>query len=60
MDKIKITEVLVEGAEMVVDKIDFEQRPDLKALFEESQKIQEDLKKLKEVDEEQLKMVVQL
>ena len=45
---------------MVVDKVDFAQRPDLKALFDESQKIQEELKKLKEVDEEQLKMVVQL
>lgn len=58
--KLDMNEILQEGAEMEVSLVDFDKRPDLAALFEDTRKRQEALKKLKEIDEEQLKMVVQL
>lgn len=59
--RLKISEVLVEGAtNLETAEVDFNKQPDIAELFEETKKKQEEIKKLKEVDEEQLKLVVQL
>lgn len=60
MTRLKISEILEEGAQLEVKKVDFTKESEISKLFEETKVRQEDLKKLKEVDEEQLKLVVQL
>lgn len=60
MTRLKISEILEKGAQLEVKVVDFAQQPEIAKLFEETKARQEDLKKLKEVDEEQLKLVVQL
>jgi hypothetical protein len=60
MIRLKVSDVLIEGAKLAVEEIDFSSQPDVARLFEETKETQEEIKKLKEVDEEQLKLVVQL
>lgn len=60
MTRLDISEILEEGAELLVKEIDLTQQPEVAKLFQETKERQEQLKKLKEVDEEQLKLVVQL
>lgn len=60
MNRLKVSDILVEGATLEIEEVDFSQKPDVAALYQETKERQEELKKLKEVDEEQLKLVVQL
>lgn len=60
MTRLKISEVLEEGAQLEIKVVDFIQQPEIAKLFQETRTRQEESKKLKEVDEEQLKFVVQL
>jgi hypothetical protein len=60
MTRLKISEVLVEGAQLEVKEVDLTKQPEIAKLFQETKELQEKLKKLKEVDEEQLKLVVRL
>ena len=60
MDRLKVSDILVEGANLDTEEVDFKEKPEVAALYKETQDRQEELKKLKEVDEEQLKLVVQL
>ena len=59
MTRLKVSEVLIDGAKLELEKLDFS-NPEIAQLFEETKGKQEEIKKLKEVDEEQLKIVVQL
>jgi hypothetical protein len=60
MDRLKVSDILIEGATLETEEVDFKEKPDVAALYEKTKETQEELKKLKEVDEEQLKLVVQL
>lgn len=60
MTRLKVSDVLIEGAKLAEEEVDFSSKPDVAQLFEETKEKQEEIKKLKEVDEEQLKLVVQL
>lgn len=60
MNRLTVSEILVEGAKLLVEEVDFDKQPEVAALFKETEERQEEIKKLKEVDEEQLKLVVQL
>ena len=59
MTRLTVSEVLIDGAKLEVEKVDFS-KPEVALLFTETKEKQEEIKKLKEVDEEQLKLVVQL
>jgi len=52
MERLKIEDILLPGAKMEVEKIDFDdpKNAHIKALFEDTRKRQEELLKLKEID----------
>ncbi len=59
MEKIKITQILMENAKLTAVKLSTTDK-DVEKLISDTKQKQADVLKLKEVDQERLKMVVQL
>lgn len=59
--KLNISEVIMDGvANINTKEIDFEKQPDIAELFEETKRRQEEIKKLKELDGDQLNLVINI
>jgi len=59
MEKIKVTQILVKDAKLTAIRLS-DSNPSVTKLISETKQKQADVLKLKEVDQERLKMVVQL
>ena len=58
MKKLNLNQILIKGAKLSSNKLDYNQK--IQKLITETNKKQENVLKLKEVDREQLKLIVQL
>lgn len=58
MKCLTIEDILIPGAELKVEVIDFDRRADLKLLFEETAKAQEELQRIKDLPFENLLITI--
>ena len=59
MEKITLSHLLIKGAKLQVEKLSGK-NPSIAKLIDETRKKQEEVLKLKEINQENLRMVVQL
>lgn len=59
MEKLEVSQILVSGAELSAEKLN-EKNQTVTKLIDETKQKQAEILKLKEVDQERLRMVVQL
>ena len=58
MEKITLSQILIKGAKLQVEKLSV--NPSIAKLIDDTKKKQEEILKLKEINQENLRMVVQL
>ena len=58
MEKITLSQILIKGAKLQVEKLNV--NPSIAKLIDDTRKKQEEVLKLKEINQENLRMVVQL